>query len=66
MNQFSITQKFSVVIFSYAFHQEFDCSTFVGNTDYNCNTFLLFEYGSFTKVHFIVSKQHGIISKQEI
>ena len=36
--------------------QDFDCSTFVGNTDYNCNTFLLFKYVSFTKVHLIICK----------
>ena len=46
--------------------QDFDCSTFVGNTDYNCNTFLLFKYVSFTKVHLIFVKQHGILLKQEI
>jgi len=46
--------------------QDFDCSTFVGNTDYNCNTFLLFKYVSFTKVHLIIVKQHGILLKQEI
>ena len=46
--------------------QDFDCSTFVGNTDYNCNTFLLFKNVSFTKVHLIIVKQHGILLKQEI